>query len=122
MALDSFHLGLSPVCDTNWGMKEAQVVCDSFFGEQFRWRGGKVPAFEATNSSAFGEAKTDDFIMDEVRCEGDEEKLTDCAFVTHDQEICDRTRVAGGKCLAQILEDVAQTQHDKLSGSLAPLL
>ena len=88
-----------PVCDNNWDTRDAQVVCNGLFKQDFSGREGKVvPVFRATTRAHFGNAHTDDFILDAVSCNGDENWLTDCSFKTHDAETCNRHQAAGVQC------------------------
>jgi hypothetical protein len=74
------------VCDDGWGQNEADVVCRSL-----GYRGGS-----ATTNSRFGNAPGGDFGMDDVKCQGYEEKLTDCQYASYDD--CDANEAAGVVC------------------------
>merc|ERR1711934_437125 len=75
-----------PVCDDSWGQNEADVVCRSL-----GYSGGS-----ATTNSRFGNAPGGDFGMDDVNCQGYEEKLTDCQYASYDD--CDANEAAGVVC------------------------
>merc|ERR1712037_46026 len=75
-----------PVCDDGWGQNEANVVCRSL-----GYSGGS-----ATTNSRFGNAPGGDFGMDDVKCQGYEEKLTDCQYASYDD--CDANEAAGVVC------------------------
>merc|ERR1719151_406050 len=74
------------VCDDGWGQNEADVVCRSL-----GYSGGS-----ATTNSRFGNAPGGDFGMDDVKCQGYEEKLTDCQYASYDD--CDANEAAGVVC------------------------
>merc|ERR1711934_958959 len=75
-----------PVCDDSWGQNEADVVCRSL-----GYSGGS-----ATTNSRFGNAPGGDFGMDDVKCQGYEEKLTDCQYASYDD--CEASEAAGVVC------------------------
>jgi len=75
-----------PVCDDGWGQNEADVVCRSL-----GYTGGR-----ATTNSRFGNAPGGDFGMDDVKCQGYEDKLTDCQYASYDD--CGSDEAAGVVC------------------------
>jgi len=75
-----------PVCDDGWGQNEADVVCRSL-----GYSGGS-----ATTNSRFGIAPGGDFGMDDVKCQGYEDKLTDCQYASYDD--CEASEAAGVVC------------------------
>ena len=79
-----------PVCDDIWNEKHAKVVCRSL-------RFSPNTIAKAYLSSKFGDAPNDNFIMDNVKCYGDEEYLGQCDYET--DENCDKGEVAGVLCI-----------------------
>ena len=90
-------VGGKPVCDDGfkkYGKAAAQVVCRFilfwhktiinifitifFLSRELGYHGGQY-----TKESHFGKV-SDDFMMDEVKCKGNEEKLLDCNYKTED--------------------------------------
>merc|ERR1712168_1654529 len=87
------------VCGREWGRDEAQVVCNSLFQADFADKeDGIVPVIRAFNHDYDDPLHHDDFVMDRVRCRGDEKRLTDCSFVTYKEETCSRGETAGVVC------------------------
>ena len=75
-----------PVCDDSWDIKDAIVACKSL---------GFKTAVNHTKKSVFGKVP-DNFIMDEVICDGTESSLLDCEHSeTHD---CSENEGAGVIC------------------------
>ena len=60
-----------PVCDDQWDLTDAGVVCGSLFENGI--------ALEATRESRFGEVE-DDFSMDDVQCRGNETSILQCTL------------------------------------------
>ena len=84
-------LGGRPVCDDLWSGYNAAVACRmlGFSGAQ------------PLQGSYFTSAG-DNFVMDDVECEGDEADLTDCQHsVAHN---CGVTEGAGVRCSARKLD------------------
>ena len=78
-----------PVCDDNWGMEDAKVVCRQL---------GFPDARNYTIINHFGSIHTSRFSMDDVACRGDEARLQDCRHLSSDD--CDSSEGAGEKwCL-----------------------
>jgi len=75
-----------PVCDDYWNDEAATVVCRML---------GYLRG-EATSYSEFGNVK-DDFILDDVRCTGVEQDLTDCKHLYNDDN-CGGGEGAGARC------------------------
>ena len=42
------YISDDPICDSDWDKNDAQVVCNSLYGELFEERGRVVPVFKAT--------------------------------------------------------------------------
>jgi len=75
-----------PVCDDWWNMPDAEVTCREL---------GFSGAVEAKTRSHFGRVPTD-FVMDNIRCEGTEDKLHDCQHL--DTHNCGSHEGAGVVC------------------------
>ena len=77
------------VCDSNWGVNEAQVVC---------WQLGIASTnVYALKQSAFGPGSN--YIwLNNVDCQGFESGLVNCSYST-DTTMCDHSREAGVKCM-----------------------
>ena len=80
-------VGNRPVCDDDWNLINANVVCKQL---------GFIGALEYTKESRFGMSGSN-YIMDQVVCDGTEERLIDCEH-EHDQHDCSRGEDAGVKC------------------------
>merc|ERR1712002_762400 len=78
------HIG--PVCDDGWSTPHANVVC-----RQLGYSSGNY-----TRNSHFGISGGDVFAMDTVECEGDEQYIQDCSYVTVDD--CSELEAAGVIC------------------------
>merc|ERR1719186_726330 len=76
---------LGPVCDDSWEDKDASVVC-----RQLGYDDGV-----ATIKSQFG-AVENEFSMDDVNCNGNENQLQDCQYTT--QHNCGINEGAGAIC------------------------
>ena len=76
------------VCDDDWGMPEADVVCRQL---------GFGPALTATTDAYFGPG-TGDILLDDVGCFGDEEGLGDCHHVGWGITDCGHAEDAGVIC------------------------
>ena len=79
-----------PVCDDDWDLADAGVVCGMLFQNGI--------AVEATRESRFGEVG-EDFSMDEVACRGDETSLLQCGHETEDD--CGGGEAAGVVCYSR---------------------
>merc|ERR1711972_1272546 len=66
---------LGPVCDDIWYIEHARIVC--------RQLGFSPDNATPLYSSHFGYVGFD-FAMDDVRCDGDEERLQDCEYNVYD--------------------------------------
>jgi len=74
-----------PICDDDWDNRDAAVVC-RMIGF---WSG------VAVSNSAFGQVD-DDFVMDDVKCGGDESNIFNCVFES--QHNCRGHEGAGVRC------------------------
>ena len=79
-----------PVCDDDWGVDNAKVVCKSLgFSSQTKshsYQGGK-----------FGKAPAKNYILDNVNCNGYESHLGHCQYyMMHN---CGESEVVGVLCL-----------------------
>merc|ERR1711962_1947095 len=74
------------ICDDGWGDKEASVACRM------------LGYLEGTpkNEAHFGEAKSSEFIMDDVECTGEEDDLFECRYNPRDD--CGWRETAGVIC------------------------
>ena len=61
-----------PVCDDDWGLVEADVAC-----KQLGYSGAET----FTKESRYGPTSSE-FAMDQVNCDGTEERLLDCSHST----------------------------------------
>ena len=61
-------VGGRPVCDDNWNLVSANIVCKEL---------GFTSALMFTKESRFGN-KQQNYIMDQVNCDGTEERIVDC--------------------------------------------
>ena len=75
-----------PVCDDSWDLKDATVACKSL---------GFEKAVKYTSGSAFGSV-IEKFMMDDVKCNGTETSLLECAYDKTDD--CTAKEGAGVIC------------------------
>lgn len=80
------YVGGQPVCDDDWDNVDAKVAC-----RELGYSSGK-----ATSNSRFGPAPGGDFGMDDVACQGYEERLEDCDHAGQDD--CGEDEAAGVVC------------------------
>jgi len=78
-----------PICDDNWGENDAQVVCGQL--------GFSRENFTVYRYSHFG-GVGNDFAMDKINCDGSEERIQDCSYVTEDD--CNYGEGAGVCCFS----------------------
>ena len=62
-------IGGKPVCDDDWTLTNSDVACKQL---------GFIGAVSMTKESRFGSVVVD-FVMDQVECDGTEERLSDCS-------------------------------------------
>ena len=89
-----------PVCDDDWGLEDAAVVCRQL---------GFPGVERATKESEFGSVSSS-FIMDNVRCWGNETDLTSCYHKTTDD--CDGMEAAGVVCAKDGLDIPEECKED----------
>ena len=77
----------SPVCDDHWDTRDGEVVC-----RQLGFSGLE----RVTSNSHFGTVPSS-FALDDVGCDGDEERLQDCS-ARNDGENCGGGEGAGVVC------------------------
>merc|ERR1712112_687546 len=75
-----------PVCDDSWDNADARVAC-----RMLGYSNGR-----AISNSRFGQIPGGDYGMDNVECEGYEDRLTDCQFSSSDD--CSEDEAAGVIC------------------------
>ncbi|KAJ4451007.1 hypothetical protein ANN_02443 [Periplaneta americana] len=89
--VEIYHMGKwGSVCDDEWDMREASVVC--------RQLGYERP-YRVTHSSMFGPARRR-FWMDNLYCSGDEKDLSHCRFDGWGANDCTSSEAAGVICLS----------------------
>lgn len=85
-----FHDGSwGTVCDDQWTLMEANVVCRQL---------GLDQAFSAVQGGVFGEG-SGKIWMDQVKCFGDERRLSDCSFPGWERHNCKHSEDAGVICM-----------------------
>ena len=78
------------MCDDQWDDKDAKVVC-----RMLGFYSGT--AFPGPNDGGpFGNVSSEDFIMDDVQCDGTENSILDCQHNTNDN--CGIKEGAGVRC------------------------
>uniref|UniRef100_A0A4W4EI25 Neurotrypsin n=1 Tax=Electrophorus electricus TaxID=8005 RepID=A0A4W4EI25_ELEEL len=84
--LEVYHAGdWGTVCDDNWVVQHAQVVC-----RQLGFRGGA----EVTPAGVFGEG-VGLILLDDVQCEGDESSLLECKHSVWGRHDCSHSEDVG---------------------------
>nr|XP_058957417.1 deleted in malignant brain tumors 1 protein-like [Pocillopora verrucosa] len=88
--VEVFHDGSwGTVCDDQWTLMEANVVCRQL---------GLDQAFSAVQGGVFGEG-SGKIWMDQVKCFGDERRLSDCSFPGWERHNCKHSEDAGVICM-----------------------
>lgn len=77
------------ICDDQWDFREASVVCRQL---------GYEDAEVAFSNSFFGPGRGR-ILLDELKCNGDEQSLLDCPSDGYFNHNCDHTEDAGARCL-----------------------
>ena len=91
------------ICDDNWDMKEAHVVCHEL---------GFNKALSAPTNAQFG-AGSGPIWLDEVQCVGNESSLTNCRHIGWRNHICDHNEDASVICLRNLsMEKIFLYQKD----------
>ena len=94
-----------PVCDDGWRIEAGNVVCRQL---------GFLGALEVKKESYFGREGSD-FSMDQVQCQGDEARLTDCSYSTQDD--CGASEAASVICMGKQVQGKADMLCELYSGS-----
>ena len=91
--VEVFHLGhWGTVCDSNWDIVDAIVVCRQL---------GNLQAVEAPRYAAFGAGSGPSWYSS-VRCTGTERNLTECSkYTSNFGSACSHSRDAGAVCSSQ---------------------
>ena len=93
-------IGGKPVCDDDWTLTNADVSCKQL---------GFIGAVSMTKESRFGSVVVE-FVMDQVACDGTEERLTDCK---HDKVAdCGAGEGAGAICDTRSQEEADEVGDD----------
>jgi len=87
------------VCDDEWDMREASVVCRQL---------GYERTYRVTHSSMFGPARRR-FWMDNLYCTGEEKNLSSCRFDGWGANDCTSSEAAGVVCLSPEVTATEQT-------------
>ncbi|XP_071805998.1 neurotrypsin-like [Asterias amurensis] len=77
------------ICDTEWDITDAEVIC-----KQLGYRGAK----QAKSGAFFGQGSGPNLI-DGVKCDGSEAKITDCPSHCWEKPKCNNTETAGVICV-----------------------
>ena len=77
------YLNGKPICDDNWDINDGHVIC-------------KMMGFTGAESVSKYLTVPDDFIMDNVGCDGSEEDINDCYHLDFDN--CGTREGAGVTC------------------------
>lgn len=111
--VEIYHMGKwGSVCDDEWDMREATVVC--------RHLGYERP-YRVTHSSMFGPAKRR-FWMDNLYCTGEEKNLTACRFDGWGANDCTSSEAAGVVCSSPEITATEETTTTPKPPKKDPLL
>ena len=90
-----YRLQWGVVCDDDWDLKDAQVVCRML---------GYDKALEASSRAKYGTGSgslgygTPKMILDDVNCKGTESTLADCQHAGFKDHYCKPNEAAGAAC------------------------
>uniref|UniRef100_A0A672FYR6 Soluble scavenger receptor cysteine-rich domain-containing protein SSC5D n=1 Tax=Salarias fasciatus TaxID=181472 RepID=A0A672FYR6_SALFA len=82
------HSGWGTVCDDAWDLPDAQVVCRQM---------GCGEAAAAYGEAHFGPG-VGTILLDNLKCDGEEDSLLDCSHISWDVHNCDHSEDAGVAC------------------------
>ena len=80
------------ICDDNWDLNDAQVVCRQL---------GFPPASRAIGGASFGQG-SGNILLDDVNCNGEEECIENCVSTGFRNHNCDHSKVLLGDTLAYL--------------------
>ena len=88
---DSTDMEWKGICDDGWGKLDVTVAC-----KQIGFTSGVEPFFSLSPSTT--STGPTSFLLDDVECDGDEEKLLDCEHAGRGVSNCSSVEHAGGRC------------------------
>ena len=103
------------VCDDNWDMNDAQVVCRQL---------GYEKAKEYFSASFPDDLQIEQSTLENIQCTGDESDFVDCSFIVQEERYCGRQ--AGVTCVSDIRlvggmranEGIIEVKHRDVWGRL----